>query len=183
MVVNIRGTHGSGKSTLIFSLLSLMQVKEPLYRVGRRRPFGYNCSYQGTAIWVPGSYETPTGGCDTISRVEDMFSSIRAALANGERVLFEGILAQHSTGRLLELKQHTNQLIVIVLATPLEQCIASVRERRAERGDDRPFDPKNVEKEYRSVISSTKRLRAEGVQVETLDRDAALARALELLAS
>lgn len=162
-IINIRGTHGSGKSTVVRRVLDLYENTSPVEIPSRSRPLGYRCSRAGMQnLYVPGHYETPTGGCDTISSIETIFGSVVTAAESGSSVLFEGIVAQHSAGRLIEL--HAKMpVVVIVLSTSRDECVESVRARRASRGDDREFDPKNVIKEYNSVVSSTKRLRRDGM--------------------
>jgi pantothenate kinase len=89
---------------------------------------------------------------------------IRQNAQAGNHVLFEGILAQHSTGRLVELARDFS-VLVIVLDTPRDIAANRVKQRRLERGDERPFDPKNVFKEDTSVQNSAKRLKAAGIEV------------------
>lgn len=180
-VLNVRGTHGSGKSTVVRRIKDLYQTISPTILPGRGRPFGYNC--QGAnyePVYIPGHYETPTGGCDTISSIEDIFGSVLTAAEAGISVLFEGIVAQHSATRLFELNSK-HPVTVIVLKTTLELCIESVIGRRKERGQDGPFNPRNVEKEFKSVLSSTKRLKENGIKVLELDREEAFAHCEEVL--
>lgn len=174
MIINVRGTHGSGKSMVVRRYLKLFWEDrvDILHVPDRARPFGYHCRRSdGKMTAILGSYESTCGGCDTIPQIETVYSEVKKQVALGHDVLFEGILAQHSAGRLLELQPLG--LIVVVLTTPLETCIEAVRQRRLKRGDDRPFDPKNVIKEHRSVESSTRRLTASGVVIRHFGRDEA----------
>lgn len=184
MIINVRGSNGSGKSTLVRRVLSSFAEQRPVMADGRKRPLAYICSGGGlrrTAIL--GAYETPTGGCDTISKPDVIFGLAQTYADAGLDVLFEGIVAQHSGTRLLELARG-RELRVIVLTTSDEECVASVRARREVRNERlvEEWDPRNVLKECRSVRSSTKRLVSEGVNVEHLDREAGHARVRELLA-
>ena len=174
-IVNIRGTHGSGKSTLVKHILDLYRTRGSVSEntlQGRKRPFSYVCkSPELRTLFVPGHYETPGGGCDSIGEVAQAFDAVKTAADCGLSVLYEGILAQHSGGRLLELHR-AHPVTVIALSTPLDLCIASVRSRRAERGastDD--FDPRNVEKEFRSVVSSSRTLGQRGMKIEHMSRE------------
>lgn len=183
MIINVRGTHGSGKSTLVRRVLEQYREEQkahgdnygviPWKIDGRKRPFGYHCRGRNFApLLILGSYETPTGGCDTISQIEMIFGAVEMAAETGGNVLFEGIVAQHSATRLLDLnKKHP--VDVIVLTTPQEVAVESVRSRRAERGASvEEFDPKNVIKEYKSVLSSSRRLEGNGMTLHKLDREA-----------
>lgn len=182
MIVNIRGANGSGKSTLVRKILDLHESTE-IRTEGRSRPAGYLCKSQRPGcdkLLIPGSYETPTGGCDTLPNAELIYGMVTSAAEAGSDVLFEGIVAQHNTTKLLEICRD-HRVIVIVLTTSQDDCVAAVRQRRIARGDDRPLDPKNVIKEWRSVQSSTNRLYQNGATVLRLDREEAFTRCLALL--
>lgn len=185
MIINVRGANGSGKSTVVRRVMEAFQVRDPIHTLGRSRPLGYVCGSVDSSsprVFVPGSYETPTGGCDTISQIQVIYDLVKTyADVAGINVLFEGILAQHSATRLREVASK-HETFAVVLTTPLSTCVESVRARRLERGDDRPFDPKNVEKEYKSVLSSTRALRAAGgLTIVEASRDEALAFCIEKL--
>lgn len=186
MIIQVRGANGSGKSTLVRRVLDGYSIKLETMRPSRGgrppRPLYYSCvDPHREPVTILGSYLNPTGGCDTIPDVETVFALADTLGEGGANVLFEGILAQHSATRVLSLRDHGHDVRLIALTTPLEECVASVRKRREERGDDRPLDPTNVEKEWRGVQSAARRLRGDGVSVEHLDREAAYARVIELL--
>jgi hypothetical protein len=172
MIINVRGTHGSGKTTLVKRVRDSYTTVTPWMVDGRKRPFGYHLrSDTLSPLTILGSYENATGGCDTISEIEVMFDAIKTLADGGQNVLFEGIVAQHSSGRLMDLHK-IHPVDVIVLQTTLEVAIESVKVRRAERGADvENFDPKNVIKEYKSVLSSTKTLIGRGAVIHKLDRE------------
>jgi len=174
MIINIRGTHGSGKSTLVRRIKELYADVTPTMLAGRQRPIGYICrpglDSPMRQLFIPGSYETPTGGCDTISSIEQIFDLVKLYRENQCAVLFEGIVAQHSAGRLLDLHM-IHPVKVIALSTTQDECVASVMQRRADRGQTDEFDPKNVIKEFKSVLSSSKRLKNDGLPVEFMTRE------------
>lgn len=174
MIVNIRGTHGSGKSTLVRRVKELYGEGAVANMLsGRKQPYGYTCvSPELRPLYIAGHYVGACGGCDSISSIESIFGSVQIAAESGLSVLFEGIVAQHSAGRLLELNK-VHPVTVIVLSTPLEECIRSVNLRRIERGQFEEVDPKNLTKEFKSVLSSTKRLRSEGMVIQEMDREQA----------
>lgn len=152
MIINIRGTHGAGKSTVVRRVLESYKAT-PQFVPGRGRPYAYVCE---GGPYILGSYENVTGGCDTLPSLEIIFEGAKAAADAGHDVLFEGIM--QSMKRLVELHKH-HPVTVIALTTPLQTCIDSVMGRRAERGQDGDFDPKNVMAKHRSVLSATKNFR------------------------
>lgn len=183
MIVNVRGANGSGKSTCVRRVLDLHETREEIRVDGRARPLGYSCTSLRPGcekLLIPGAYETPTGGCDTISSADLIYSMVLESARGGADVLFEGIVAQHNTTRLLEIHREI-PVLVIRLATTEDECVEGVRQRRAARGDDREFDPKNVRKEYRSVLSSERRLLNNGVTVHVLSREDAFETCAALL--
>lgn len=182
MIINVRGANGSGKSTLVKRVLDLYE-NEAFYVTGRKRPMGYRCKSVrpgAERLLIPGAYETPTGGCDTISDAATIYDMVQQAADAGLDVLFEGIVAQHNTTRLLEIMK-THDVTVIQLATSMDDCVESVRQRRIARGDDSYFAGENVKKEWKSVKSSCDRIRNNGYQVLLLDREAAFLKVCEML--
>jgi hypothetical protein len=123
-------------------------------------------------------------------------------------VLFEGLLIAADVNRTVALHQVARRgMEVVSLTTPLEQCLADVNGRRRaahqrrvealqaenavlaeqgrklrplpeERGD---VNPANTTSKHRGVQQSLARLRAAGVPVSELDRDAAFERIATLL--
>lgn len=184
MIINIRGSHGSGKSTLVRNVRDLYDEVTPMMIPKRQRPLGYSCRSSTDRLpplFVVGSYETPTGGCDTIGSIEQIFDLV-TTMADRGHVLFEGIVAQHSAGRLLDVAMaRPGSVTVIALNTPAEICVSSVEARRAERGQLEPLDPKNVLKEHKSVLSSTARLRRDGLPVLEMSRYDAFTHVVHLL--
>jgi ABC-type multidrug transport system ATPase subunit len=187
MIINVRGTHGSGKSTLVRRVMEHYKYREPIMLEGRRQPIGYVCRDKKTphlctnVLFVAGHYESAGGGCDNIPKVDLMFRMIRRYAKLGYHVIYEGILAQHSTDNALRLHRKY-KFRVIVMDTPLKKAIRGVRKRRRQRGNTKPFDPKNVIKEQRSVHNAVRRLSEHGLHVRSFtSRSKALQRVTHLL--
>lgn len=193
MIINVRGTSGSGKSTLMRSVMDQYAVREPVHVAGRKRPLYYKLwSHEthhvrrlGPDLVVLGHYDTACGGCDTIPTTDMTYDLVlEAHYMLGAHVLFEGLLISSDAQRTISLGQQvgTENLLVVELATTLEECLASVNQRRAARDPDLPpVDPKNTTAKWKGVQSSGAKLREAGVPYEVLGRDAALARVLEVL--
>ena len=174
MIIQLRGTHGSGKSTVVKRVFesSIVTSSEEIYVDGRNRPIGYNLVLIQGRLFIPGSYANACGGCDTIPKVEEVFRVVREYAEKGYHVLFEGILAQHSAPRLLEIAKDF-QTTAVILTTSDKDCIESVRQRRVERGDERELNPANLLREMRSVESAGRRLQRDGLKVLHLGREEA----------
>ena len=181
IAINIRGTGGSGKSTVVKRIMELYGAhRRPEFVDGRKRPIRYQLGGLPAPLVVLGHYETACGGCDTIKTVDQVYQEVRGALEINCHVLYEGIMCQDDVRRAVELsKEH--KLHVIRLSTPIEECLAGIRARREARGEEKPLNEKNTRGRYESVIRTCARLVAQGVSVEVLDRETAFVRVRELL--
>ena len=179
MIINIRGTSGSGKSTLVRRVRELyngatLRFKEP----GRKQPIGYvHYRNQGRSLAIIGHYETPCGGCDTISKMEDIFGRVREAHDLGHDVIFEGLLISADVNRTAALHQEGYPLLVVGMDVPLDECLASVNKRRWAKNPEKPgVNPKNTASKFKGVQQSMERLATLGVTTAWHTRDGALAR-------
>lgn len=180
VILNLRGTSGSGKSTIVRRVMECYKVS-PCYQLERRQPLAYIGDRDpGAALFVPGHYETPCGGCDTIKTVDEVYHLVEQGIAYNRDVIYEGIMVQDDVKRCAALHRR-HPLTVIALTTPIDVCLASVQKRRDERGDERPLNPKNTISRAERVKRNAQRLRGMGVPVLFLDRDAALQFCLEAL--
>lgn len=185
MIINVRGTHGAGKTVLVRSVMNLYRKRKPVFIEGRRIPVGYICypHLRKNKLFVVGSYEYPiSGGCDNILKTEIMFDAIHKYAAKGYDVLFEGILAQHSTPRIQALHDAGYATAIVVLDVPFKLSVKGIKHRRKLRGETRPLNLLNATREFRAVINSAERLRDAGLIVKyPKTRSAALARVVSLL--
>src|SRR5678815_803 len=100
MIVNIRGTSGSGKSHIVHGILK-QGHPIPQFKDGRKRPMGY--VLEPERLFVVGSYETPCGGCDTIMSQDEIYDLIRDWARQGYNVLYEGLFASVEVRRTILL--------------------------------------------------------------------------------
>lgn len=192
-IVNIRGTSGSGKTTVVTRLLEEWKLlgvplgpAETRVIQGKERRVGHLAG----SLFIVGRYDTTCGGCDTMNwkgAADDVCDLVREKYHFGP-VLFEGLMVSGwGTGRLRSLWEETGgKLHVIQLTTSLEECLASVRQRREERAraagkEVKPLNPDNTVMKWHGTMRGSELLVKSGVPVEFLGRDAALARAVELL--
>ena len=192
-IVNIRGTSGSGKSTVARRIMLLLEEKHDNAQErgligGKDRILGH----QVGPVFFVGKYATDCGGTDSMSwkgAADDICDLVYRKAMFGP-VVFEGLMASSwGTGRLLDLWERCEKrLHVLMLTTPLEGCLQSVNARRSAKAialgkpDPGPVNPENTTAKYHGSLKGAQNLEARGMTtIEYLDRDAAYARALELL--
>jgi len=175
VIIQIRGTNGSGKSTIVRDVMSRYEVKTQIHEAGRRRPLAYELGRNpGKWLYVPGHYEIACGGCDTISSPERVYELVRAAVERGMDALYEGIIIGDDVTRCAALaKEH--QLVVIALDVPIEECLEAIRSRRQARGDGRPLKEDNTRNRLGRLKRITDRLNSAGVETYWMNRSDALA--------
>jgi hypothetical protein len=188
-VVLLKGTSGSGKTYIAEAVLRKLRDsqgdQEHTFAIGPKGKLGgYLFTEQDVA--VIGRYESACGGCDAMSwkgAADDIEAKIAELVADGYDVFLEGlIVGTWGVDRYLRVGQLLNtSLTVIHLETSLEDCITSVRNRRVAAGNTAEFNTENTAAKHKSLQSTTRMQLERGVNVERLDRAAALARALELL--
>jgi thymidylate kinase len=163
-IINVRGTSGSGKSTIVRNIMALYRQKTAIKIKGRKQPIGYLLQRLDRSLFVPGHYETACGGCDTITKMDDVMSYVAKAADDGHAVLFEGVLLSAEVNRFVALTQAGYPVRTFYLSTPIEVCISSINERRkAKKEDAPPVDPRITTNRLRSIASGRKRLDAAGV--------------------
>lgn len=170
MLLNIRGTHGSGKSTIVKSLIERYPSTE-LFGENPRRPDGYRVDvpWLGRPVMVIGSYRTACGGCDGIQPYSLIWPRIVAYSAEGH-VLFEGALVSSSYGNIGRASEaFGDDAVFAFMDTPLDVCLDRIRRRRAAKGKTEPLNPKNTADKHRNVETSLAAFRAAGRRIEFLD--------------
>ena len=149
-ILDIRGTHGSGKSWLVHRLIKESKPEpEYIYEDGSNK--GVFLENRKTA--VVGLYDRVCGGCDGIKTAEEVCERVKLFSTNYTNVVLEGILVAHTFKRYAalatDLKKKNYKFLF--LNTPLEVCISRVEKRRAARGKTGDFDPRNVVKDWNCI--------------------------------
>lgn len=186
MIINIRGTHGSGKSTIVREIIHRYEFK--MYT---EFPTGKKSKILGYRVYIPwlsdplhvvGSYENACGGCDGIQPYALIWPRV-VEYANEGHVLFEGALVSSSYGEIGRASAvYGNQFVFAVMNTPLKVCLDRIAARRKARGDDRPVNPKNTEVKYNNILRSMLKIKEEfGRRVEVIDYRQPIPQVLELL--
>lgn len=186
MIVNLRGTSGSGKTTLARALMARLGSRVRVRAHGKKRILAYLCPHPvpgEKTVAVIGSYENPTGGCDTLPDMPTINSLVREAHAKGFHVFFEGLLISADQKWMYAMHQEGLPVQVVCIEIPIEQCVESVNmRRRAKRGPDaEPVNPKNTESKWHQTRKAARWLTERGVPVVIGDREAALKAVLTAL--
>lgn len=132
-------------------------------------------------VFVVGAYESPTGGCDTIHDVAQVFALVKNMSAQGVHVLYEGLFVMNMTRGPQLIGDVDTPLYVLQLTTPLATCIASIDIRRAEKGKGKLETKANTNDNYRRATNYCSKMRDAGAKVIKVSRDEALPKLLELL--
>lgn len=186
MIINLRGTGGSGKSTVVRRIMELYPEKEPIHVPKRKQPLYYKLKDDSRPFLRPlaviGHYETPCGGCDTITKIDEVYDAIGSLNHNGFDVLYEGIIVQDDIRRCIEVhRNYPGAVIVIGLTTNIDTCLASIQARRDARADVRLLNPANTLSRAKRVKQRMSSLKDAGVKTEWHDREGAYLRVKELL--
>ena len=177
-IVAIKGTNGSGKSTVVRALIAHLGTAAKL-RFNNKEA-GYRCRYGEGALFVLGKYRTACGGLDSSfsygGAADDLLLCIDTLAAKGH-VACEGVIAITSYGfdrvtRFADKQRRKGRRMIFAhLDTPAEVCVARVRERRAEAGNTKPFDPAKLLAKYESILKSQEKLREAGYDARILPHE------------
>jgi len=130
MIISLRGTNGSGKSTIVRNIMKLYPHETKIEYPGRRKPIGYVLRLKNRTLFVPGHYEILNGGIDTIDSLATAYNLIAVhAVELGCDVLYEGKNLSDGPKRLLELQAAGHDVAVAHINLPVEDCISAVRLR------------------------------------------------------
>lgn len=176
MLLNIRGTNGSGKTTVAKSLMlprpvepvlmSKQEVVSPTKsdpnRIRIREVWGTPCQYDGIIL---GTYKKSCGGCDEFSwkgSHDGMVEAIKWGMKHYRHVIFEGLTVTSSYQRYVDLANYAHQnhgwlSHWIMLQVSLEECIRRVGARNGRETTDRVIE--NVTKKNRTVDTTVEKLR------------------------
>lgn len=167
MIVNLRGTNGSGKSTVARDLIDLdqdaMRVTLVMYRTKAGREagvFGYRLP--NLRVVVVGKYETACGGCDGIKTQDLICDAVRAAADLEPNVLFEGVIVSTLYSRYAELaKEFPRRFAFAYLDTPLKTCLKRIQRRNG----GKPIKEDLVAAKIRAIESTRQKAIADGFPV------------------
>jgi hypothetical protein len=184
VILNIRSTHGGGKSTAVVELMKLHTTVTPLEVNAKGRPLIYQLTHKtlgSKPTYVIGAYETACGGADGIQPYNRIWPLVEKYAKKGN-VVFEGALVSCSLGSIgEEMVARKRSCVVAYLDTPLEVCIERIQKRRLKKGNTQPLNPKNTELKFKSIGNTRPRFEALGVRCVTIDYKKAARQLFEVL--
>ena len=179
MIIQVRGTSGSGKSTVIRRVMEKTNDWQDINITGRTKPLYYISQELNVALL--GHYESACGGCDNVgsaAKVFDLIKEIQSKPVTKHRtILCEGLLLSEDT----KWSQQLDNLHVVYLNTPLNTCLKQIRARREAAGNDKPLNPSNTVNRVAVIERSRQKLTDLGVSCYHLPFDAAVKKVLELI--
>lgn len=191
MIIQIKGTSGAGKTTLVKRFMQSVNSFgfTEGYIEGRRQPLYYTLNQDnGKSIVILGHYEAPTGGCDNIKSIDQIFELVEDFHKLGCHVIFERLMITNDRNRIEALSnKYPGAVKLLCLNTPLEECKRSIEQRRLDAYNAKknppplkPANHKNTEAKYNQFQRTLEICKArKSLTVLEVDRDQALIKILQ----
>lgn len=184
MLISLRGTNGSGKSTVIKALFEAAKPATPIYGIlGPRLPEAYMVAVKAKRpTFVLGPYVTACGGCDRLIPF-DIIPPLIEKYAKRGHVIFEGVIVASIYGQVGALmEKYKKDSVMLFLDTSLEECISRVQSRRDKREDGREFDSSNLAQKFKATQRVKEKVTTDGImRVETASSTTAHKKIIKLL--
>lgn len=165
MIVNVRGTNGSGKSTAVRMFAESVggfDAMEKAYDPGRRRPTYYLHRRHGFVII--GHYEAQCGGADTL-KYGEVRPTVLSLHSEGWNVVYESMLFSVESKQALLMHETVDDVRVIHLVTSVGRCLENIYARREASGRrlGTDLDEWRVGFNHEKVSQMRRKLEAAGV--------------------
>lgn len=186
MIVNLRGTNGSGKSTVAFDLMRRDKKTYAIELAKYQTPKGAPRCVTGYFVpdldlIVVGRYETACGGGDGIPTQQLVKDSIMLATRKARNVFFEGVIIstifQGYYELATKLRARGHAFVWAYLDTPLEICLARIQTRNG----GEPIKEDLVANKVRAIASTRVKAMAAKEQVQDVRYDNATKDVLKIL--
>lgn len=162
-IYDVRGNHGSGKSTLVRNILKRNQNELIL---DEEIPYHLVPEFN---LCIVGRYDRRGGGVDAISKSSDELQSFIEKKVKAHNVLFEGIITSEVYTRWNELAEGTDyNYTFFFLNVDLDTSIERVEQRRLAAGNSKEFNHKNITAKYVQIGRAINKLRESGKTVYEL---------------
>lgn len=159
MIISLRGTSGSGKTTIVRKITMLYDGDgSPTYVDGRRKAY-YTTHTRGPGrpLVVPGHYEIANGGIDTLGTLDEAYAIAREADARGADVLMEGKCISDGPPHALNLWREGRDVRIVHVCVPIGKCVRSVRNR------GHNISPESIERTRAKCLRDVTTFRAMGM--------------------
>lgn len=165
-IVQIRGTSGSGKSTVMRGVMD-SALWNSIIVPGRKKPLYYvSAEPRMPPTVILGHYESPCGGGDTVGSaraIYDLIIEIHTLLPDIRVILCEGLLLSEDVKWTTLLKSSGFDVRCLFLVTPVEQCIDWIKGRRKAAGNEKPLSESNTRNRVGVIERARTKLEAAGV--------------------
>jgi len=165
MIIQIKGTSGSGKSTGMVKFKDHVGGFEPRYLKGRKMPLWYvRSNPKGKDTVILSHYESPCAGCDVFGSARIVYEVIEMFDLSKYDLVFEGLMLSEDTKWALQMeKLLPKETHNIFLKTSIETCIDRIKKRRIEKGNTKPLDEANTRRRYEVINRARIKLDNEGI--------------------
>lgn len=176
-LVYVHGTNGSGKSTLARKLGMAAGGFGKVRKISKNsEKVRWTDTSSGT-VFV-GQYGNRCGGVDGIHPYAAVFDILDRV--SDRNTFMEGLLTP-GLDTCARMASMYDEHLFIALTTPVEICVQHVMRRRIAAGNRKPYDPSNLMKKARTVLSWAERLEKHGLNVHLMSYGVAYLSTLELL--
>jgi hypothetical protein len=171
VLINLRGSSGSGKSTVVRALLDRYGSRSIYGCLGLRAPEAYRLDDRAFVI---GPYLTPCGGCDALGSMDRVIELLREYSAKGHHVIFEGLLISSMYGSVGQfLERYGRDALVAFLTTSRQRAYQQLCKRQSE---GRARGSESFDRHYDGTQRVKERMLRDGrLRVEELEPDNAVA--------
>lgn len=171
MIIQVRGTSGSGKSTVVREVMERTGDWVEVFTKGRKAPIAY--AHSSEPILVLGQYNRKCGGGDTIGsarKIYNLLHNLNHYLGVNHYVgedyakhivLLEGLLMSEDTKWTLTFP--TSSTKIVYLTTPIQECLRRINQRRAEAGRMTEVNPTKSSSRVEVINRSRIKLELAGV--------------------
>lgn len=194
IIISIRGTNGSGKSTVVQRLLKQGNALPKRASMGMiPEAYEMRLARVKRPVYVLGPYLNNCGGCDAIQPYEHILTLLDKYSKKGH-VIFEGVLVSTTYGSIGEwMARWKKEAVFVFLNTKFKVCLERVLQRRGPVeladtffDDEKPVTDErlteNVAAKFKSIDRVRQRVEAEGIMRSVVvDSDGAAARIHQLL--
>jgi hypothetical protein len=180
VIIQVCGTNGSGKSTIIDKVMAAAPDVEAILDDATKKVRGYEMTLGGPLV-VVGKYHAITArGCDAIKDRDYNLETVRCAHQAGYNVLFEGIrMMSHTRGIDFFRALGYQNVTLVLLDTPVETCISAILARSGKTRDQLAIS--NIYGTNVRARNYVGKLQALGVRKIVVNRDNAAEVILECL--